>query len=207
VREVPNLETPRLLIRPFEAADLDAACQLFDVDLADAEMGADKLTSRAEREDWLRWSVLNHRQLALLNQPPYGDRAIVLKENGVLIGSCGYVPALDAFEQLPGWPGMSAPNPNATTTAEFALFYALSLGYRGRGFVIEAVSALIDYAFTHLHLKRIIAETDFDNAGSIAVMKRLGMRVLTNTTGTPAHLQVVGVLEQHDWESPDRSRG
>jgi hypothetical protein len=66
---------------------------------------------------------------------------------------------------------------------------------------------MIDHAFKQLHVKRIIAETDFDNAGSIAVMKRLGMKVLTNPYGSPAHLQVVGVLEKIDGESPDRSQG
>jgi RimJ/RimL family protein N-acetyltransferase len=198
--EVPVLETARLRIRPFEMSDLDAAIQLFDVDLADAQMGSDKLTNRAEREDWLRWSVLNHRKLALLNQPPYGDRAIVLKESGELVGSCGYVPALNAFEQLPGWPGAQAPREEAEATTEFALFYAISPRHRGRGYAVEAVTAMIAHAFNHLHLKRIIAETDFDNTGSIAVMKDLGMKILRNPQATPETLQVVGVLERSAWK-------
>ena len=197
--EVPILETNRLRIRPFEMSDLDAAYHLFDVELADSQMGAEKLTSRDEREDWLRWSVLNHRQLALLNQPPYGDRAIVLKDSGGLIGSCGYVPALNPFECLPGWPGQAtAKNPESST--EFALFYAISPRHRGQGYANEAVSAMIDYVFMHLHLKRIIAETDFDNTGSIAVMRSLGMKILTNPSGLPPHLQVVGVLERNQWK-------
>lgn len=195
--EVPVLETDHLRIRSFEMSDLDAAYHLFDIELADSQMGAEKLTSREEREDWLRWSVLNHRQLALLNQPPYGDRAIVLKDSGKLVGSCGYVPALNHFEKLPGWPG---PAQNECTTAEFALFYAISPRYHRKGYAVESVTAMVDHAFRYLHLKRIIAETDFENTGSIAVMRSLGMKILTNPSGIPPYLQVVGVLEQNNWK-------
>jgi hypothetical protein len=49
----------------------------------------------------LRWSVLNEAQLARLYQPPYGDRAVVLKSSQELIGACGFVPSFGPFGQLP----------------------------------------------------------------------------------------------------------
>lgn len=192
--EMPILETERLIIRPFVKGDLQAACQLFDHELAAAEMGADTLHDLNEREDWLSWNVLNHRQLALLNQPPYGDRAIILKSTGILIGSCGLVPALNAFEQLSYFQKELHGQGSGKNTPEVALFYAIAPAHQRHGYAVEAVSALIKYAFESLHLKRIVAETDFTNAGSIAVMRRLGMVIEKNPSSDPAWLQVVGIL-------------
>lgn len=203
---MPPLHTPNLLIRPFEMDDFDDVHRLFDVELNAADLHTDKMQSLAERAAWLQWSVLNHVQLAKLYQPPYGDRAIQLKLTGELIGACGYVPCLAPFEQLPyfaiGGNGRTvynraAPPPagNVHYTTEFGLFYAVSPRYQGQGFATEAARALIAYAFEHLHLKRVIATTDTTNLASIAVMKKLGMRIEHNPCSEPAWMQVVGVIE------------
>jgi [ribosomal protein S5]-alanine N-acetyltransferase len=192
---MPVLETARLIIRPFEMADLQDAYQLLDVELAEAEFGSDKLPSLVEREEWLRWSVLNYEQLARLYQPPYGDRAVVLKATRRLIGAAGYVPCLMPFEQMPNFvPGGTA----AHSTAEFGLFYAISPSYQRQGYAAEAAQALVDYAFTGLHLKRVVATTTYANAGSMGVMHRLGMRIEKNPLPTPPYMQVVGsVVNPH----------
>ena len=52
--EMPVLETKRLLIRPFTMDDLVDAHQLFDIDLHDASLHAEKMTSKAERMEWLQ---------------------------------------------------------------------------------------------------------------------------------------------------------
>src|SRR5687767_4903116 len=90
-----TIETLRLLIRPFKMSDLDAIHQILDIDL---KM---ETQPREEREEWLRWSILNEKQLEKLYQPPYGDRPIVLKETNTVIGAVGFVPCLDHFGQLP----------------------------------------------------------------------------------------------------------
>jgi [ribosomal protein S5]-alanine N-acetyltransferase len=89
---MPSLETVRLLIRPFVMEDLPAVHHLLDMELREADLGTDKMETLAERSAWLQWTVLNYVQLATLYQPPYGDRAVVLKSTGKLIGACGYVP-------------------------------------------------------------------------------------------------------------------
>ena len=55
---------------------------------------------------------------------------------------------------------------------------------------------MVDYAFDSLSLRRIIAETDYENEGSTGVMRKLGMRILRNPQAGPPWLQVVGVLER-----------
>jgi RimJ/RimL family protein N-acetyltransferase len=192
---MPDLETVRLLIRPFVMEDLPAAHRLFDIDLRDAELGTTKMETLTERAEWLQWAVRNDIQLAKLNQPPYGDRAIMLKSSQQLIGSCGFVPCLNAFDQLPYFASRNVAGSSSRYSTEFGLFYAISSSHQRQGYASEAAKALVDYAFQHLHLKRVIAETDYDNVASISVMRKLGMRIETNPSPEPPWLQVVGVIE------------
>jgi RimJ/RimL family protein N-acetyltransferase len=193
--EMPILETERLLIRPFVMEDLHDVHRLFDIELGEVELESEHADTLAERAQWLQWSVLNHEQLAKLRQPPYGDRAIVLP-TGQLIGSCGFVPCLNAFGQLPFFAGRTIGNPGRSST-EFGLFYAISPAHRRQGYASEAAGALVDYAFQHLRLNRVVATTDYDNIGSMGVMRKLGMRIEKNPLPEPPWLQVVGVLENN----------
>jgi RimJ/RimL family protein N-acetyltransferase len=192
---MPDLETKRLIIRPFMREDLAATHRLFDVELRDADYGTDPMESLADRAEWLEWAMRNDLQLAKLSQPPYGDRAIILKPDGQLIGSCGFVPCLNAFERIPYFAAEDDVQNRDCYSTEFGLFYAISPSYQRQGYAFEAAQALVAYAFLKIHLKRIIAETNYDNVASISVMKKLGMRIETNPGPEPPWLQVVGVLE------------
>jgi len=195
--DMPILETTRLVIRPFVMEDLLDVHRLLDIELHDANLHADKMESMAERAAWLQWSVLNTVQLAKLYQPPYGDRAAVLKSSGQLVGACGFVPCLAPFGLLPGFgPADSSGRPDRYSP-EFGLFYAISPAHRRQGYATEAAQALVDYAFEHLHLKRVVATTDYDNLGSLGVMRKLGMRIEKNPRPEPPWLQVVGVVESN----------
>jgi RimJ/RimL family protein N-acetyltransferase len=67
--------------------------------------------------------------------------------------------------------------------------------HQRKGYASEAARAMIDYAFTHLKLKRVIAATELVNINSQRVMRKLGMRLEHNLTQPVESLQVVGVLE------------
>lgn len=180
---MPPLETPRLLIRPFVEDDLEAVWAIFEV--------RDEAARRDWLRTWLHWNSLNHGMLARLGQPPYGDRAVVLKSTGGVIGACGLVPSFGPFGQLPSRGGA----PPALNTPEVGLFYWFAPEHRGNGYATEAASALIRFAFDSLNVQRLIATTDTDNLASQAVMRRLGMRVETNPQPQPAWFQVVGLLD------------
>jgi hypothetical protein len=77
---------------------------------------------------------------------------------------------------------------------EFGLYWSISPGHQGRGFATEAGRALVDWAFSALGLGRIIATTRYDNAASIRVMEKIGMRIERNPLPDPDWLQVVGVV-------------
>lgn len=200
--EMPTLFTPRLCVRPFVKEDLEDISRLLDLELSAADLATDTYDTLAQRGQWLQWTVLNYRQLAQLRQPPYGDRAIVLRTGGDLIGACGFVPCLSPFEQLPDFLPSPRPGRNPLYTTEFGLFYAVSPAHQRRGYATEAAGALVEYAFRRLHLRRIVAMTGHDNAGSIGVMRRLGMRLARNPDPEPPWLQVVGFIENPDREGP-----
>ncbi|MEN3610970.1 GNAT family N-acetyltransferase [Plantactinospora sp. ZYX-F-223] len=56
------------------------------------------------------------------------------------------------------------------------LGYAIHADHWGHGYATDAARTLITYGFTTLDLHRISAAMDPENAGSIAVVKRLGMQ-------------------------------
>ncbi len=182
---MPTLETERLTIRPLKLSDLNACHQLLDI-----EDGGDG--SLEERERWLRWAVLSEQQLAVLMQPPYGDRAMVVKNGGRMVGIAGLVPCI-----LP-LPRVADPGPTDYVkrhAPEVGLYYRVATSERNNGYAAEAASALVEWALAELHLERVIAMTTYDNAPSRRVMERLGMRIETNPNSEPPWLQVVGIKD------------
>ncbi len=181
------LDTPRLLIRPLLMDDLAEIYRILDVDLR-----FDDLTLERRRE-WLLWATMNDTQLARLYQPPYGEKAVTLKDSGRLIGLAGLVPSVIPAAQLPHF--NPQPRPNALIRPEMGLFWALDPVYQGQGYATEAAQALIDFVFNELHFERVIATTETDNLHSQAVMRRLGMDIQRNPFPDPFWCEVVGVLE------------
>lgn len=186
------LETSRLIIRALQPDDLPPIHRILDLTFGDGSKIADQ-DALNERRAWLEWSRLSAEWLPRLFQPPYGDRAVVLKASHAVIGAVGYVPCFDVFEQIPGL-GRGGP-PSAYRVAEFGLFWAIDPQHQRQGYATEAAQALIDFAFQQLRVKRIIATTDYDNIASISVMRKLGMHIEQNPQSDPPWLQVVGVLD------------
>jgi [ribosomal protein S5]-alanine N-acetyltransferase len=193
--ELPTLQTQRLIIRPFVMDDLADVHRILDVELGEKLLQSEKTRALKERAKWLRWSVLNYQQLAALNQPPYGDRAMVIQSSGELVGACGFAPCLYPFEQLPNPGSLKAPGKLGRYTSDIGLYYAVSPAQQRRGYASEAAQALIDYAFSQLNLKRIVATTTYENSASLRVMQKLGMTILKNPLPEPPWMQVVGILE------------
>jgi RimJ/RimL family protein N-acetyltransferase len=189
MREIPILESERLRLRPFLPADLP---YLFAIKQSIGWVDAEKTAEQQllAEADYLEWCVRNERQLATLDQPPYGDRAVVLKDNNQLIGSVGLVPCVDVYGQLPGLGGQA----NALATAEVGLLWLIAEAHQGQGYASEAAQTLIDYAFGAMRLQRLIATTEYDNLASQAVMRKLGMTIEHNPFPDPPWLQVVGIL-------------
>ena len=186
------IKTQRLIIRPFVLDDLPVIHRILDQTFGNG-MHLNDPAALDERRSWLQWSILNQVWLPEQHQPPYGDRAIVLKSTGALIGSAGFVPLLDVYEQIPELcPPTGASGYN---TPEVGLFWVIDPNQQRQGYAAEAAQALIDFAFKHLRLKRILATTEYDNVASQGVMRKVGMTIARNPRPEPPWLQIVGVLE------------
>jgi len=87
----------------------------------------------------------------------YGRWGCFLKAGGPMIGFCGlkYLPEFDAVD----------------------IGYRLLPEFWGRGLATEAARATIAFGFDTLKLKQIIALTIAENAGSIRVLEKIGMRL------------------------------
>lgn len=190
-----TIETDRLVIRAFAPEDLTTIHRILDQTFGNGNNAQDAAALQ-ERRSWLHWSMLNQEWLPKLHQLPYGDRAVVLKAGGELIGSVGYVPLLDEYDQLPELAG-SAPS-TGYATPEVGLFWVIDPRHQGQGYATEAAQAMIDYAFVRLRLKRLIATTDYANGASQGVMRKVGMALARNPSPDPPWLQVVGIIENND---------
>lgn len=62
------------------------------------------------------------------------------------------------------------------------LLYGIHPDHWGEGLVSEAARALLDHAFVHCELPRIVAATDTPNQSSVKVMQRLGMGFVERKT-------------------------
>lgn len=187
-----SLTTERLLIRPFAVSDLAAIHPILNECFGDIDIEA--------RRDWLDWTVRSYHHLARLHQPPYGDRAMVLRNSGELIGAVGFVPSFGPFDLLPSFAAQSPkswPDQQSHVASQYrpemGLFWAVDVRFRRQGFATEAASAMIQYVFTELKLARIVATTEHDNQASIAVMRQLGMTIASNPHSDPPWFQLVGV--------------
>ncbi len=169
---MPTLETERLLIRPFQADDLDAAYAVFEghPDVWRYDPGRQRTYEERAREIQYR--------IAQYAREGFGCMAVTRKADGSLLGYCG----------LQTWLRETRP----LATLETELFYKLGRAYWGRGYATEACRAMIAHAFTDLCLPRLVTVTAAANAASIALLRRLGMRIVPSPTDSD---EVNGILD------------
>lgn len=145
------IETQRLLIRPFELGDIEAAHTMNLDPEVSAYTGDGGIVSREETERRIKEDVLGDYATY-----GYGRWAVIWKENGQFIGFSGlkYIPELN----------------------EVDLGYRFLSAYWGKGIATEAAKACIAYSFERLALNRLIAWVLPENAGSIRVLEKSGFR-------------------------------
>ncbi len=145
------IETERLLLRRLQESDLVP----FLAYRNDPEV--------ARYQDWEGCSEEEARSmiLGLEREEPFAPGewfqfAVELRETGELVGDLGFRVEKDGRQAEVG--------------------YTLARERWGEGYATEAVSRLLDHAFGRLGLHRVYAITDRENAPSIAVLERLGLR-------------------------------
>jgi len=148
-----NLETSRLILRPMREDDLSAyLAYRNDPVVGRYQFWYEPLCEAAALE-WIR-----AQQAARPGTPgEWFQFAIERKAGSELVGHVAFKP--DEWDPR---------------LAEVG--FALARAFHRQGFATEAVAAVLDYAFDRLKIHRVQAITDVENAASIALLERLGMR-------------------------------
>ena len=149
---MPVLETQRLRLRKLTMRD---AQDIFDYSrdpLVAKHVLWDAHRTIGESRAYLRYMLRKYR----MGEP--ASWGIEFKATGRIIGTIGYM-----------W--------IQTDHAAAEVGYSLSRGYWGQGIMTEALGAVIEYAFTALHLNRVEAIHEIDNPASGAVMRKCGMQL------------------------------
>ena len=148
----PTLETERLWLRPMRADDVDALLPIFSDPKVMASFGG-VIFDRGQMAWWVQRNLEHQRRYG------YGLFSVTLKESGLLIGDCG----LEHMEVL--------------GRVETELGYDFRSDYWGRGLATEAATAVRDFAFDTLALRRLICLIRQGNEASRRVAERIGMRL------------------------------
>jgi ribosomal-protein-alanine N-acetyltransferase len=158
-----RLETERLRLRPLALDDLDAMASLY----ADPEvmryLGVGKPMSRADSERSVQ------RMVRSWEVDGFGQFAVERKEDGTLVGRCGFL-VWDAATLT------TTTESEATGPTELEVGYALGRPYWGQGYATEAARAVRDHALGPMGRTRLIAFIRHDNVRSRRVAEKLGMR-------------------------------
>jgi [ribosomal protein S5]-alanine N-acetyltransferase len=165
------LETQRLFLRHFHILDSEPMCRVF----SDPEVMrfGDGVQTEEWVRDWLRTCL--QRYHATWGFGPY---AVVERRTKDVIGYCG----LFFFTDAGGQP-------------EIEIGYRFARASWGHGYATEAATAVRDFAFGTLGIKRLIAMIDPANTSSVRVAQKLGMRyekeVMFEGYTHPDHIYVV----------------
>lgn len=144
------LETERLYLRELRHSDYDSLCKILqDGETMYAYGGAfdDNMV-----QDWL------DRQLARYDEYGFGLWAVVLKENGEMIGQCGLT--------MQPWQDRQV----------LEIGYLFQRTYWHKGYAAEAAKACKEYAFSRLNAEEVCSIIRDTNTASQRVALRNGMK-------------------------------
>lgn len=147
-----RLETPRLILREFQVGDWRATNR-YESDPEVVLYQSFDVMSEAESRAYITKAIDEQRSPSRR----VFDLAMILKESGELIGRIGLCHTKPEYQ-------------------EGTIWYVMDRGHWGKGLMTEAVHAMIEAGFKSLGMRRIIAETDPANIGSIRVLQKNGFR-------------------------------
>ena len=169
------IESERLSVRLVVESDLPALLEVNASDEVTALLPYATWTSMADAQAWLgRMRSIEATGLAL-------QFVVALKSTDRAIGTC----LLFRLEE-------------ASARAE--LGYVLGRAFWGKGFMREALEALIGHAFDHMGVRRLEAEIDPRNVSSARLIRRLGftqeglLRQRWVTKGDAKDVEIYGLL-------------
>lgn len=148
-----RLETARLILRDFEAEDWSAA-QRYESDPEVVRYQSFDVLNPEQSRQYIARDIEERRA----EFRRIYDLAIILKATGELVGRIG----------------LSHTKPELQ---EGTIWYLIRRDCWGKGYMTEAAHRMLKLGFGELRMRRIIADTDPANLGSIRVLEKCGFRL------------------------------
>ena len=177
---LPTLDAPRVRLRWLTEADVDALFAVFSDRRMMRYWSTPAMNDRAEAEAYL---AKIHEYFHNRSGFQWG---VERKDDGQLLGTC------TLFHLDPG-------------NAKAELGYGLGSAHWGKGYMSEALTALLDFAFGTLRLRRLEADVDPRNENSLRILDKLGfhreglLRERWNVAGEIQDTVFCGLLAK-DWQ-------
>ena len=159
-----EIRSARLTLHTLTEADIDSTWQYRQREEV-ATWTAAYFTSRDQWEEFVR--------------DPRAIRLAIETHDGTLVGDAS-IAVTDAWAQL----GADA-SPAQRSQAE--LGWSIDPLHAGRGYASEAARELLRFCFDQLGVRRVTASAFADNAASIRVMQKIGMRHEGTTRADSLH--------------------
>ena len=148
---VSVLETPRLVLRRLSTDDAEFILALLTDPAFLRYIGDKGVRTIADARNYIETGPV-----ASYHQFGFGLYLVATKEGGMPVGMCGLLKR----ESLPA--------------ADIG--FAFLPQHRSKGYALEAAHAVLAYGRDQLGLDRILAITDPNNAGSIRILQKIGLR-------------------------------
>ena len=148
-----EIRSARLTLRPLTESDIDATWQYRRLEEVTTWTAA-YFTSREEWANFVR--------------DPRAIRMAIETHDGTLVGDSS-VAISDAWAQL-------GADPSAARQSQAELGWSIDPRHAGQGYASEAARELLRFCFEQLGVRRVTASAFADNAASIRVMQKIGMR-------------------------------
>ncbi len=178
------LETGRLVLRRFTAADLD---HLVALD-SDPEVMRFLTGGMPTPREVIERDILPRFLRSYERGDGYGCWAAIEKASGDFLGWFCFRP------------------PEGAGPGEAALGYRLRRAAWGHGYGTEGARAIIRKGFTELGVRRVVASTYQDNRASRRVMEKAGLTLVRTSRLTPADLAAQDTFDstsQDLWDGDD----
>ena len=155
-----TLETPRLLLRPFELSDAE---DMFEMDKNPEVHKYLWQTPTKSKDETVKIISYIQKQYAENN---IGRFATILKETGEFIG----------------WTGIKYINDHVENgnTNFYDYGYRLSEKFWNKGFATEASVAWLKYGFDEMNIEKMNAYTHAENGASNHVLQKVGFQFMEN---------------------------
>jgi [ribosomal protein S5]-alanine N-acetyltransferase len=148
---LPELETPRLVLRRLEFTDAAFIARLLNEPSFLENIGDRGVRTEADAPRYLR-----EGPMAMYAKYGFGLWHVSLKSDGTPIGMCGLL--------------------KRDTLPDADIGYAYFPEHWGKGYAFEAAEATLRHGADKFGLRRVIAVVSDGNAGSIRVLEKAGMQ-------------------------------